>query len=463
MAEDRSGDWPEQGGAATGDPSPLRRWLTSRIVNRLIDPAYIERQRRRAGTPRELLYFHQVDDPYSCLAAQCLPALLQRYGLTLQCHLVGGPGPVNNPEPALARDLALEDTRRVAPAYGLRFPAAPVAPGDVDTAAARALLAGASTAAFPSLAARAGQALFAGDAQALAELLQSQPSLDPEATAARLAEGEALQRRLGHYAGGMFYYGGEWYWGVDRLYHLEQRLRDRGPGNEEEEEEASGDGEGDDFCFPRPAMTAELDGTGLTLEFFASLRSPYTAIAFDRVVALCERAGVELVLRPVLPMVMRGVSLSRDKGLYIFRDAAREARAAGVPFGPFYDPIGEPVRRCYRLFDWAGRQGRQLELMGSFLRAAFAGGIHTGRDRGLRRVVESAGLSWAEARRARPPANWEQPLEDNRRALYSAGCWGVPSFILRDSSGGQLLATWGQDRLWLVARTIDHWQRRHNA
>ena len=22
----------------------------------------------------------------------------------------------------------------------------------------------------------------------------------------------------------MFHYGGEWYWGVDRLYHLEQRL-----------------------------------------------------------------------------------------------------------------------------------------------------------------------------------------------------------------------------------------------
>ena len=26
----------------------------------------------------------------------------------------------------------------------------------------------------------------------------------------------------------MFYYGGEWYWGVDRLYHLEQRLGELG-------------------------------------------------------------------------------------------------------------------------------------------------------------------------------------------------------------------------------------------
>jgi hypothetical protein len=26
----------------------------------------------------------------------------------------------------------------------------------------------------------------------------------------------------------MFYFDGEWYWGVDRLHHLEARLRDEG-------------------------------------------------------------------------------------------------------------------------------------------------------------------------------------------------------------------------------------------
>jgi len=45
-------------------------------------------------------------------------------------------------------------------------------------------------------------------------------------------------------------------------------------------------------------------------------------------------------------------------------------------------------------------------------------------------------------------------LEENRRSLYELGIWGVPSFRLLDASGGTVLATWGQDRLWLVAREI---------
>lgn len=460
MTDSRNREFTEQGGAATMDPSPLRRWLTSHIVNRAIDPARIERRRRRhearrrrAGLPHLLLYFHQVDDPYSCLAAQCLPALLQRYGLSLECHLVSGPGAVNNPEPALARELALDDARRVAPAYGLQFPAGPVVAEAAGAAAARAMLAGASAATFPGLAARAGLALFSGDADALAELTLPNPATDVAAAEARMAEGDALRRRLGHYAGGMFYYGGEWYWGVDRLYHLEHRLQALG----------LGDQTGGELCFPRPRMPAALQGAGLTLEFFASLRSPYTAAVFEQAGALCERAGVALELRPVLPMVMRGVSLSRTKGLYIFADAAREARAAGVPFGPFYDPIGEPVRRCYRLFHWAAGEGREWALMASFLRAAFAEGVHTSRDAGMRRVVEGAGLSWEVARQVSPASDWDRALEDNRQTLYRAGCWGVPSFVLRDSDGRQLLATWGQDRLWLVARTIEQWRRRTMA
>ena len=59
---------------------------------------------------------------------------------------------------------------------------------------------------------------------------------------------------------------------------------------------------------------------------------------------MAEETGVELVVRPVLPMVMRGVPVTRQKGLYIFTDTAREALDAGVTFGQFYDPVGEPVQ-----------------------------------------------------------------------------------------------------------------------
>ena len=70
-------------------------------------------------------------------------------------------------------------------------------------------------------------------------------------------------------------------------------------------------------------------------------------------------------------MVMRGVPATREKGMYIFTDAAREARAAGTPYGNFYDPIGDPARRCYALYPWAASQGKGVELCSSFLRHAF--------------------------------------------------------------------------------------------
>jgi len=72
----------------------------------------------------------------------------------------------------------------------------------------------------------------------------------------------------------------------------------------------------------------------------------------------------------------------------------------------------------------------------------------------LRRVVEGAGLSWQEAQQHLDSDGWQQILEANRQQMYASGLWGVPSFRLLNAEGDELLAVWGQDRLWLVAREI---------
>ena len=51
--------------------------------------------------------------------------------------------------------------------------------------------------------------------------------------------------------------------------------------------------------------------------------------------------------------------------------------------------------------------------------------------------------------------DWQAILEENRQAMYKAGLWGVPSFRLLDNNSGEpVLALWGQDRLWMIAREI---------
>jgi 2-hydroxychromene-2-carboxylate isomerase len=97
----------------------------------------------------------------------------------------------------------------------------------------------------------------------------------------------------------MLFYGGEWYWGVDRLFHLEQRLRDLGACKTSDQ----------DYLVPRPdADVTGVDASGLELHFYPSLNSPYTSIIFDKTVALSSACNINFHHKPVLPMIMRGVA-----------------------------------------------------------------------------------------------------------------------------------------------------------
>ncbi|MEH6604855.1 MAG: DsbA family protein [Pseudomonadales bacterium] len=443
----------DQGGAAASDPNVVIRWLTSTVMTRLFSErrmrakrARAEYRRKKTGEPHRIEYFHQLEDGYSYLAAQLLKSLAQRYDVEFICHLVKGPEGNNVPEPDLLLRLSRYDAFHVAPEYGLEFPRhdEPLLPGLAARAAA--ILAAQDSKGFIECAAAVGKAMWAGNHAVLEQLAEQYGSVSCEAAEEKLFVGTQRRAALKHFSGAMFYYGDEWYWGVDRLYHLEKRLAslglDRNPGQT--------------LLVDRPSLEAgpRRDNGSLTLEVFPSLRSPYTAISFDRAVKLAGDTGVKLVVRPVLPMVMRGVPATREKGMYIFMDAAREACVAGTPYGNFSDPIGDPVRRAYSLYPWAAEQGKGVEFISSFLSCAFAQGVNTNRESGLKTVVEQAGLDWSTAHGLVGKLGWELALEENRQAMYEAGLWGVPSFRLLDEKGEQVLALWGQDRLWLFAREI---------
>ncbi|MDO8863068.1 DsbA family protein [Haliea sp. E1-2-M8] len=455
----------EQGGAATMDPSPLRRWVTSRMLNKLLDPERerklleeAEQERERSGAGHSgaghvVDYFHQLDDPYSLLAAQCIGPLLAHYDIYMRWHLVPGPSGANLPEPELLSLLARKDAAAVAPFYRLACPPL-VEPDGALLQRAQRIFAATPESGRVEAAEGLCSAVLTGNTALLDDLARRHGEASAADAEALLRAGAARRKELHHYAGAMFYYGGVWYWGVDRLYHLEQRLQ----ALQTQRRPLAG------CLYPRPPLRSgpHRDNGSLTLEFYASLRSPYTALIFDTVVDWAKAVGVRLDLRPVLPMVMRGVAASRDKGVYIFNDAGREARALGVPLGPFYDPIGEPVRRCYSLLPVADAAGKRAELMSSFLRAAFVEGRNTGRKSVLRLVAERAGLSWREASAQLGKPGWEETLEANRQAMYAFNCWGVPGFRLLDADGSTLATAWGQDRLWFIAEVLQRTLAAHN-
>jgi len=406
-----------------------------------------EAGRRIRMQPHRVLYFHQVDDPYSHLAVQTLERLAERYAIELVPHLVGPPPDDAAPERARLEAYARKDAADIARPLGLAFPAGATAPDPALVRRVTSILAAAAPAAFPRRAVTLGTALWSADATEIERLAALFGATDDAQAAAAVEAGNERRKSLGHYLGGMFRYGGEWYWSVDRLHYLEERLRSLGVAKPTAPAEPI-------VAVPRSRpVTATPPAEPIVVDAFLSLRSPYSYIVMERTLALPQQYPVELRLRPVLPMVMRGLPAPLAKRMYIVRDTKREADRMGVAFGWMCDPVGEPVERGFALYRWARDLGRAGEYLHAFTRAAFAEGIDIGSDEGLRHVVESAGLSWEEAQAHRNDREWRDELEANRVELFDLGLWGVPSF--RVSGGGAPpFATWGQDRMWLVERAI---------
>ncbi|MAH73908.1 MAG: 2-hydroxychromene-2-carboxylate isomerase [Cellvibrionales bacterium TMED49] len=451
-----SENFKELGGASTKDPTSKQRWRASRFLTKLTSEeellkirALEEKKRSKKGSKHVVEYFHFVEDSYSHLSAQVLKKLPERYDVEILCHLVSGPPGDSAPELDMLMKLSRIDAHLVAPEYGLEFPEHPGAPAESLCRFAEEILAAQGHRTFIDCAQDIGHALWAGNEGTLRDLARKYGRVCSNDVKDRIASGNARRSDLKHYLGAMFFYAGEWYWGVDRLYHLEARLAELGLDKRPNKP----------LLISRPEIEwGPLKDAGtLTLEFFPTMRSPYVAIIYDRTLRLAKETGVRLVLRPVLPMVMRGLKTTHDKGRYIFWDASREARAAAVPFGNIFDSVGKPVRDCHSLFDWACELGRERELFGSFLSCVFARRINTNTQKGMRQVVEMAGLDWKEAKVRIGNLGWEDLLETNRKALYEAGIWGTPAFRLLNKDGEELVSLWGQDRLWLLSRKIQRY------
>lgn len=433
-------------------PRWLRQLMSQRVLGPLTDPTVIqarrkkaEARRRRRGEPHVVDYFHQLDDPYSHLAARILATFAARYDVVLRLHLIRASGGVSQPELEKLAIWARRDAELIAPHLGLSFPSrsGTVPKPDHQVLAGRALAAGGDDAGIASIAA-VSEALWSGDEGGLLGLAENGTSV-AELNAA-LDRGSARLSKYKHYSGAMFFYGGEWYWGVDRLFHLENRLRELGACKEPEAP----------LIAPRPEVDVTgVDASRLRLDFYPSLNSPYTSIVFDRTIALKDACGIDFHHKPVLPMVMRGIPAPRPKARYIMFDTKREAEVAGVPFGNMVLPIGTPTRRAYSLLPWAMAQGKDEALMSSLLSHAFALGVGLHTDAGMRRAVETAGLDWAEAQKVIGSEDWKAMVERNQDEMVDGlGLWGVPSFRLSGPEDQPDLAVWGQDRLWLVAAEI---------
>lgn len=422
----------------------MRRALQSFVVRLLTSAAWeklyrgrIELRRRLTGQPHRILYFHQVDDPHSALAAAKLGAFIEAYDVILEPRLVAGPDRAAMTDPEQVARWALDDAAHIAGAYGIPAFEKKDRPTKADVAAAQQKLAACQTAEeFAAAAARIALAFYGQD-----WLPASEPT-DSTSLKKFMADNAAERMRLGHYLSAMFYYGSEWYWGLDRLTYLEERLTALG---------LRRPGIGTPVAARPKVQEPKVlpDGKNrVPLEVFFSFRSPYSYLALVQLRDMAKRWPLDVTLRPVMPMIRRGVPLTPAKRRYILMDVAREARRLGIPFGHMADPLGRPVERMMAVFSDALAAGCELDFSVAAMRAVWAEGKNMGRDRNLRAITDDFGLGWETCLQAMADESWRENVDENAHALSALGLWGVPAFRVGSETA------WGRDRLWLVERWI---------
>lgn len=395
----------------------------------------------RGGRRRARLYY-RADDPYSHLLVQAAPRLASEHGLSIEIVPVAHPGTAANPAPEMLLHHGIRDAAILAKVHGLNFPADAAPPTEDRVRRVHAVLLEPRPAEEQfRIAAELGRAVWNDDGEALATLVEQHGSVSGEAVRPALDANYTALERAGHYQAGMLHYGGEWYWGIDRLHYLEERLKGEGlPGN------------GGVEVGSVPDLESAIAGTGAgtpRVDAFVSFRSPYSYLAVCQLVELQERHDVDIVVRPVLPMVMRGLPVPRAKRLYMVRDTKREADRQGIPFGHICDPLGKGIAYCMAsFFNCAEGTGRELAFTRSVMQGIWSEARDVAHLPDLIHLAERGGLSEAEVRAAIEDRSWEPKGQSNRDALTDLGLWGVP--CLRIGS----YTTWGQDRLPMVEAEI---------
>jgi 2-hydroxychromene-2-carboxylate isomerase len=404
-----------------------------------------EDSRVAEGRKHEVLYFHKVDDPYSHLTVHYIEKFKNAYNVKFRPVLVGEENLAALHEPSLYTDYCLEDVKRIAPYYGVDFPGTSY-PEINLVKKANSILSSVSSEEFAPLAKIVSRALWSGDSAKLEELEAAYKTSEEEVLE-NLKKGNEIRNDYDYYFGSAFYYEKELYWGVDRLNHLEDRLIELGVNKSSDNEPV---------CLLQTkapeTMSAEKK---VNLTYYPSLNSPYTFVSAKRVKEFQDQYPINLITRPVLPMLMRMMVIPDFKGKYIISDAAREGRKYGYEMKEIFSPIGKPARKAYSLFPVIDSMGKGFEYIDELLKASFQEGINIGDNNYLKNTVTGLGLDWDSVKKDLNTSKWKKVLNDNVHDMYQGNCWGVPSFKITDADGSNPYYVWGQDRMWLLKEEIN--------
>jgi len=378
-------------------------------------------------------FYFDLDDPYSALMLPIIEELELAFKISFHVHVVEPRRSEFCPEKDARERYGILDAGYVAQAWGLDFPALIPNQKRLKTEALRLLLKQRSTTAeWLQLAKRVSDAYWHGDFSVLHKMIREDKAIDAFDVKSMLKANTDAFYKHGFFMGSSIYYRGEWYWGVDRLYLLRDRLS-RYFAQEHRTRLYPDWGQVRVPCRPNDEV-----------DMYFSFRSPYSYIAIARLYLKKSSYPLEsITLKPVLPMVTRGLPVPKIKKMYILKDAARIAHFEGISFGRVWDPLGPGVDACIAIFEEASNSSK-LEVAFDLMKAIWADGKDVSSSAFISNMCSKHQLSKTAIDTSIHSKSHLPAVEKNRLELTRLGLWGVPSF-----KKGKLVA-WGQDRMPLI-------------
>ena len=187
----------------------------------------------------------------------------------------------------------------------------------------------------------------------------------------------------------------------------------------------------------------------LAIDFYISMRSPYSYLVTPRLAALTENYNLEIKARPVYAIAARDPDWFKTLNplwmSYFVMDQQRTAKFLGVPFGlPRPDPIiqdlatgviatNQPyIRGLTRLAAAASETDCSFPLVREVSALIFDGKVD-GWNKGdhLKHAVTRAGLDFDKLNTAivDDPDRYDQIISANQDAQKSIGHWGTPLMV----------------------------------
>jgi len=375
-----------------------------------------------------------LNDPYSFMLIQVLPEIEQRFNIKFKLFLVYESVPGVTIDPKLMRAWAIRDANFIADQYQLKR---------IDQQPSQESL-------------FTGQQMWQLRPKTLANAWQlfQQTWFDEfddyyhASTPVINYQIKNLMRlvKRGHYLPASIFMAGQWFVGIDRLEHLEKRLTDFGLAKDD----SSPFYQKNSLIFAeRTTKTLTVDNNESNIiEAFISLRSPYSYIGLLQAEKLSLHYHKPLKIKPLLPMVMRGLTITENKQRYVVFDASREANKLKIPFTGITDPLEQGIINAFQVFSFAEKENKGLAFIKSAFKAIYVDGLNLSQNTVIESLCQQHELNYDEALEYNNEHDWQQWSDSNQSSLDSMGLWGAPCFRFQDT------ICWGQDRLAQIEQAI---------